>query len=64
MKNKLNIMDRSGIVNCLGWCNKQFRSPDKFTIRFCSKCSERKESEVKKNGNSSKSVALDSYHDD
>ena len=49
MKSKLNIMDRSGIVNCLGWCNKQFRSPDKFTIRFCSKCSERKESEVKKN---------------
>jgi hypothetical protein len=25
-------------VKCLGWCNKEFISPDPIHIRFCKKC--------------------------
>ena len=51
--------DRSGIVNCLGWCNKSFRSPDRFTVRFCKKCSEKKESEIKKTSMKSKRSSVE-----
>jgi len=30
-------------VNCLGWCGKQFLSPDRTKIRFCKKCTAKKE---------------------
>jgi hypothetical protein len=32
-----------GEVNCLGWCNKRFLSPDKTRIRFCTSCRRTKE---------------------
>lgn len=31
-----------GEVNCLGWCNKKFQSPDRFRIRYCPRCRSRK----------------------
>jgi len=33
-------------VKCLGWCEKEFMSENKF-LRFCPKCKEKKESIVK-----------------
>lgn len=45
---KKSKTDRTGIVGCLGWCNKSFFSLDKFSIRFCKKCTERKDGEMKK----------------
>lgn len=27
-----------GKVVCLGWCNKEFNSPNKKKVRFCSAC--------------------------
>lgn len=30
-------------VQCLGWCGKEFYSPDPCRIRFCNSCSARKE---------------------
>jgi len=47
MDRKKNNM--SGVVNCLGWCGKQFNSKDRFRVRFCKKCSSRMEEEHKKN---------------
>jgi hypothetical protein len=31
------------LVRCLGWCNKEFLSPNKTSIRYCKKCSAKKE---------------------
>jgi len=45
---KIPTIDRSGMVGCLGWCNKNFFSLDRFSIRFCKKCTERKDWEIKK----------------
>lgn len=45
---KKSTIDRSGMVRCLGWCNKNFFSVDRFSIRFCKKCTERKDCEIKK----------------
>ncbi len=32
----------AGECKCLGWCGKTFFSPDKTTIRFCTKCRSKK----------------------
>lgn len=53
------MKNRSGIVNCLGWCNKTFLSPDRISIRFCKKCSEKKEAEIKKTTMKSKKSTLE-----
>jgi len=53
------MKNRSGIVNCLGWCNKTFLSPDRISIRFCKKCSEKKEAEIKKITMKSKKSTLE-----
>lgn len=40
------------LVNCLGWCNKQFLSCDPATNRVCKKCKEKmdnKKNEMGKN---------------
>lgn len=40
------------LVNCLGWCNKQFYSIDPKTNRVCQKCQEKmnnKKNEMGKN---------------
>ena len=31
------------LVKCLGWCGKEFMSPDRTKIRFCKKCTTKKE---------------------
>ncbi len=31
------------LVKCLGWCGKEFLSPDRTRIRFCKKCTAKKE---------------------
>lgn len=36
---KKNKKDK--LVNCLGWCNKQFLSEDPSTNRVCKKCKEK-----------------------
>lgn len=36
-------MDKKEKVKCLGWCGKEFDSPDKTKIRFCKKCTTKKE---------------------
>ena len=63
MINKFLKENRSGVVNCLGWCNKSFNSPDKINVRFCKKCSEKKEAEIKRTNMKSKKSSLD-VHDD
>lgn len=55
--------DLSGLVNCLGWCNKQFYSNDRFRIRFCKKCSMRMDDEQKKNKLKPKFCSLDTEDD-
>lgn len=35
-------------VKCLGWCEKEFLSENKF-LRFCPKCKEKKEGILKSN---------------
>lgn len=37
------IPTRGGEVNCLGWCGKTFRSPDRANIRYCEECRKIKE---------------------
>lgn len=32
-----------GKIKCLGWCNKEFVSPNKIYVRYCTKCSEKKD---------------------
>jgi hypothetical protein len=34
--------NKAGLVDCLGWCRKKFYSPNRFTVRFCEKCTEKK----------------------
>ena len=34
---------KKDMVKCLGWCGKEFASPDKTKIRFCRKCTAKKE---------------------
>lgn len=36
-----------GMRNCLGWCNKQFYSPDKSRIAYCDKCRNEKNNKSK-----------------
>ena len=31
------------LTKCLGWCGKQFLSPDKTRIRFCRACTSKKD---------------------
>jgi len=31
----------AGKVRCLGWCNKEFMSPNKVYVRLCGECKER-----------------------
>jgi Zn finger protein HypA/HybF involved in hydrogenase expression len=33
---------KPGLTNCLGWCGKKFQSPNTVTIRYCPKCSQKK----------------------
>lgn len=33
----------AGQTTCLGWCNEKFMSEDKFRLRFCPKCIDKKE---------------------
>lgn len=39
------IADKSdaGMVKCLGWCGKEFYSSDKKRLRFCKRCTTKKE---------------------
>ena len=30
--------DKKRKVKCLGWCDKEFMSPDPTTTRFCDRC--------------------------
>lgn len=32
-----------GRVMCLGWCGKEFNSPNKVKVRYCPKCSRKKD---------------------
>lgn len=32
-----------GEVDCLGWCNKKFHSPNKKKVRYCPKCREKRD---------------------
>jgi hypothetical protein len=34
---------REGVTKCLGWCGQSFVSPDKTKLRFCKKCTTKKE---------------------
>lgn len=31
----------AGKVKCLGWCNKEFISPNKVYVRLCHECKEK-----------------------
>ena len=42
MKKKNVNQPKGKLVNCLGWCNKTFISPDPTSIRFCRKCRDKK----------------------
>lgn len=55
--------EMSGVVNCLGWCGKQFHSKDKFRVRFCKKCSTRMEDEHKKSNLKPKFCSLNIEND-
>ena len=39
--NKKSKSTKGKMVNCLGFCNKQFFSIDPFTNRVCKKCQEK-----------------------
>ena len=41
--------DRQAMVKCLGWCGKEFLSPDRTKIRFCKKCTTKKEQAERSN---------------
>jgi len=34
---------KAELVKCLGWCGKEFLSPDKTRIRFCKACASKKD---------------------
>lgn len=36
-------VDKKEMVKCLGWCGGEFASPDRTKIRFCKKCTAKKE---------------------
>lgn len=56
-------IDFSGLVNCLGWCGKQFHSNDKIRVRFCKKCAVRREEEYKRSKMKPKYCSLDMDND-
>ena len=38
------MSDKKGVmVKCLGWCGKEFLSTNKAKIRFCKKCTAKKD---------------------
>jgi hypothetical protein len=49
-------MGKATLVKCLGWCNKQFLSPDPTRLRFCRKCAVKKE-QNERNGGKVASIA-------
>lgn len=57
MRNKDTAV--SGMVTCLGWCNKIFKSKDRFNIRFCKKCAQRRQAELSRNVKNPKHCALE-----
>jgi hypothetical protein len=46
------------LVKCLGWCNEHFLSENKF-LRFCLKCSDKKQNIMKTNSIFSELKILD-----
>lgn len=48
-----------GMVMCLGWCNKIFKSKDRFNLRFCKRCAQRRQSELSKITKSPKHCSLE-----
>lgn len=37
------VKPKTELVKCLGWCGKEFLSPDKTRIRFCKACASKKD---------------------
>lgn len=57
MRKKENAM--SGMVMCLGWCNKVFKSKDRLNIRFCKSCAKRRQSEMSRSPISPKHCTME-----
>jgi hypothetical protein len=45
------------MVKCLGWCDKQFLSPDPSRVRFCRRCAEKKDQNQRSLGGKIASLA-------
>jgi len=48
MRSKAKAPINNFLVKCLGWCDQEFMSSNKF-LRFCPKCKEKKENVIRTN---------------